>query len=64
MILFIEDDSGFPDASLLAGLITVDRPLSCLVSDVGVPVLVVSTPPCAENDLGSGPDSCIVSETT
>jgi hypothetical protein len=64
MVLFIEEDSGLPVASLLAGLITVDSPLSCIVSDVGAPVLAVSTPPCVENDRLSGPDSFTFSEIT
>jgi len=64
MVLFIEDDRGFPAASRFAGLITVDSPLSCLVRDVGVPVLVVSVPPCVENDLRSGPESSVKSTIT
>jgi hypothetical protein len=64
MVLFIEEDNGLPVASLLAGLITVDSPLSCIVSDVGAPVLAVSTPPCVENDRFSGPDSSTFSVIT
>jgi len=38
-------ESGFPEASLFIGLITVDNPLSCIVSDDGAPVLAGSEPP-------------------
>ena len=58
MVLFIEAVSGLPEASLLTGLMIVAKPISCMVSDVGAPALVLS--PCSSwvNDLHSGPDSC------
>ena len=58
IVLFIEVDNGFPDASLFRGLIIVASPLSCIVNDVGAPVRVGSAPPSFENDLHSGPASC------
>jgi hypothetical protein len=64
MVLFIADVSGFPEESLFIGLMIVARPLSCIASDVGAPVLVGSAPPSFENDLHSGPESCNVSVIT
>src|SRR5437660_6481572 len=57
IVLFIDAESGFPDASLSAGPIIVASPMSCIASDVGVPVLLRSSCSSLENDLHSGPDS-------
>ena len=43
--------------------ITVDNPISCIVIDVPVPVLLLSTPSFA-NDLHSGPDASLPSDNT
>ena len=64
MVLFMDAASGRPEASLLTGLITVARPMSCMVSDVGAPALARSPCSSCENDRHSGPDSCIFSVTT
>src|SRR5215831_929066 len=57
MVLFIDADNGFPDASLSAGPMIVASPISCIARDVGVPVLLRSSCSSLENDLHSGPDS-------
>src|SRR3989344_2217387 len=64
IVLFMADVSGFPDESRFIGLMIVASPLSCMVSDVGAPVLVGSVPPSFENDLHSGPESDNISEIT
>src|SRR5579875_137496 len=57
IVLFIDAERGFPDASLSAGPMIVASPISCIASDVGVPVLLLSSCSSFENDLHSGPDS-------
>ena len=63
-MFFIDAVSGLPDASLFTGLITVARPMSCIVSDVGAPALALS--PCSScvKERHSGPDSCSFSDIT
>jgi hypothetical protein len=63
-VLFIDEESGFPEASLLNGLIIVARPLSCIASELGAPVRVGSEPPSFLNDLHSAPGSWDFSERT
>ena len=60
---FIEDESGFPVASLFAEPITVDNPMSCIVIDVPLPTRLLSAPSFA-NDLHSGPSDSLFSEMT
>src|ERR1051326_4743596 len=64
MVLFMDAESGFPDASLSAGPIIVASPMSCIASEVGVPVLLRSSCSSLENDLNSGPDSSTLSIST
>ncbi len=64
MVLFIEDVSGFPDASLSAWPIIVARPMSCIASEVGVPVRVRFSPSSFEKERHSGPSSSTRSVAT
>src|SRR5713226_3424195 len=64
IVLFIDADRGFPEASLSAGPIIVASPMSCIASDVGVPVLLRSSCSSLEKDLHSGPDSSTLSVST
>ena len=50
-------------ASLFTAPITVDNPMSCIVIDVPVPVLLLSTPSFAK-DRHSGPDASLPSDKT
>ena len=60
---FIADESGLPVASLFTAPITVDNPISCIVIEVPVPVLLLSTPSLAK-DLHSGPLASLPSDNT
>ncbi len=64
LVFLIVAESGLPEASLLMGLIMVASPMSCIVSEVGAPVLARS--PCSSdtNDRHSGPVSCSFSVIT
>src|SRR5260370_6955221 len=64
IVLFIDADRGFPEASLSAGPIIVASPISCIASEVGVPVLLRSSCSSLEKDLHSGPDSSTLSVRT
>ena len=63
-MLFIDAVRGFPEASLFMGLIIVAKPISCMVSEVGAPVLALLPLSSCVNALHSGPDSCDFSDTT
>src|ERR671927_774845 len=64
IVLFIEAERGLPDASLSTGPIMVASPMSCMASDVGIPVLLLSSCSSFENARHSGPSSSILSLTT
>src|SRR6476660_4460834 len=64
IVLFIDADSGFPEASLSTGPIIVANPISCIANDVGTPALLRSSCSSFENALHSGPVSSILSVTT
>src|ERR671933_495583 len=64
IVLFIEAESGLPDASLSTGPIIVASPMSCMASDVGMPVLLLSSCSSFEKARHSGPSSSILSLTT
>src|SRR5579864_667729 len=64
MVLFIDADSGFPVTSLFAWPIIVASPMSCIASDVGEPVLLLSSDSSFENERHSGPVSSTRSEIT
>jgi hypothetical protein len=58
-------ESEEPEASLFEEPITVERPMSNEVIDVGIPVLALLAPPCSSwNDLHSGLVSSNFSFTT
>ena len=56
-------ESGFPVESLFAGSIIVDSPMSCIVSDVPAPTLLLS-PSSLENERHSAPVSSSFSDIT
>jgi hypothetical protein len=64
MVLFIDAESGLPDASLSTGPIIVASPMSCMARDVGMPALLLSSCSSLENARHSGPSSSILSLTT
>ena len=65
MVCFMGPDSEEPEASLFEEPITVERPISNEVIDVGIPVLALLSPPCSSwNDLHSGFVSSSLSFTT
>src|SRR5215207_11117544 len=64
MVLFIDADSGLPDASLSTGPMIVANPMSCIAKEVGTPALLLSSCSSFENALHSGPVSSILSVTT
>ena len=61
---FMEPDNDLPDASLFMPPITVARPISCIVMEVGLPVLLLLSFSSLEKDLDSGPASTIFSFIT
>src|SRR5688572_22290189 len=60
----MEAESGLPDASLSTGPIIVASLMSCMASDVGMPVLLLSSCSFFEKARHSGPSSSILSLTT
>src|SRR5438093_3136601 len=64
IVLFIEAESGLPEASLSTGPIMVASPISCIASDVGMPARLLSSCSSFENARHSGPSSSILSLTT
>src|SRR5574338_569941 len=64
MVLFMDDVSGLPDASLSAWPIIVASPMSCMASEVGVPVRVRFSPSSFEKERHSGPSSSTRSVAT
>ena len=57
MVLFIDEERGFPVESLFVGPIIVARPMSCIAKEVGTPARLRPSCSSFENDLHSGPDS-------
>src|SRR5574342_342281 len=57
IVLFMDADSGFPVTSLFACPIMVASPMSCIASEVGEPVLLLSSYSSFENERHSGPES-------
>ena len=55
MVLRMVAESGLPVASLSVCPITVASPMSCMASEVGVPVLALSVPSSLENERHSWP---------
>src|SRR5690348_6955397 len=64
MVIRIAGSSLLPLASLLVLPITVDKPMSCLAKDSGIPILVLNSGSEVENTRHSGRTSCIWSEIT
>src|SRR5215216_778799 len=64
MVLFIDADNGFPEASLSTGPIMVASPMSCIAREVGIPARLLSSCSSFENARHSGPVSSILSVTT
>ena len=64
MVLFIEADSGLPEASLSIGPMIVANPISCIANQVGTPALLLSSCSSFEKALHSGPISSILSVIT
>ena len=64
MVLFIEADSGFPVESEFSWPIMVASPMSCTASEVGMPVLALSSYSSFENARSSGPELSIRSVIT
>src|SRR5919199_674432 len=64
MVLFIDADNGFPEASLSTGPMIVASPISCIARDVGIPARLLSSCSSFENARHSGPISSILSVTT
>src|SRR5919201_4008167 len=64
IVLFIDADNGFPEASLSTGPIIVARPISCIASEVGMPARLLSSCSSLEKARHSGPVSSILSVTT
>src|SRR5919107_5093577 len=64
MVLFMDAESGLPEASLSTGPMIVANPISCIAKDVGTPALLLSSCSSLENALHSGPVSSILSVTT
>ena len=57
MVFFMDDVRGRPVESLFAGFMTVDRPMSCMLRDVGAPVLARSVRSSWAKARHSGPVS-------
>src|SRR5690242_10905595 len=64
IVLFIDADKGFPEASLSIGPIIVANPMSCMAKEVGIPARLLSSCSSFEKALHSGPVSSILSVTT
>src|SRR5579872_5259809 len=61
---FMAPESDLPAASLFSPPMIVARPMSCIATDVGRPVLLLSSFSSFENDRHSGPVSTTLSLTT